>query len=126
MNLDLKEILTPKVFKVLFYAIYESINNKNNDSSRFIDYLRWVNIPPPEVTITTKPDSINLIQGEDEVVTIFANSKSVSDIFIHFYFQNQLKDLDINFSDSYLVLLSMGEEFVEANIKANQILTQGK
>ena len=114
MDLDLKDILSPKVFKVLFYAIYESPNNnKNNDSSRFIDYLRWVNIPPPEVTITAKPESINMIQGEDEVVTIFANSKSVSDIFIHFYFQNQPKDLDINFSDSYIVLPSMGEEFVE-------------
>jgi hypothetical protein len=37
MDLDLKDILSPKVFKVLFYAIYESPNNKNNDSSRFID-----------------------------------------------------------------------------------------
>ena len=61
-----------------------------------------------------------MIQGEDEVVTIFANSKSVSDIFIHFYFQNQPKDLDINFSDSYIILPSMGEEFVEAKIKSNQ------
>jgi hypothetical protein len=120
MDLELKEILTPKVFKALFYAIYESPNNKNNYSSRFIDYLRWVNIPPPEVTITTKPESINLIQGKDEVLTIFANSKSVSDVFIHFYFQNQPKNLDINFSDNYVALPSMGEEFVEANIKANQ------
>jgi hypothetical protein len=120
MDLDLKDILAPKVFKVLFYAIYESQNNKNNDSSRIIDYLRWVNIPPPEVTITAKPESINLIQGENEVVTIFANSKSVSDIFIHFYFQNQPKDLDVNFSDSYIVLPSMGEEFIEAKIKTNQ------
>ena len=54
MDLDLKDILSPKVFKVLFYAIYKSPNNKNknNNSSRFIYYLRWVNIPPPEVTIT--------------------------------------------------------------------------
>jgi len=37
MDLDLNDILSPKVFKVLFYAIYESPNNKNNDSSRFID-----------------------------------------------------------------------------------------
>ena len=120
LDLDLKDILSPKVFKVLFYAIYETPANRNNDSFRIIDYLRWVNIPPPEVTITAKPESINLVQGKDEVVTIFANSRSISDVFIHFYIQNEPKDLEINFSNNYIVLPSMGEEFVEATIKTNQ------
>ena len=112
LDLDLKDILSPKVFKVLFYAIYETAssrtttNNINNESFRIIDYLRWVNIPPPEVDITFKPEFINLVQGKDEVITIFTNSKSISDIFVHFYIQNQPKDLDINFSNNYIVLPS--------------------
>ena len=84
MDFDLKEILSPKVFKVLFYAIYESSNNKNNYSSRFIDYLRWVNIPPPEVTITTKPESINLIQGEYEVL-LFLQILKVFQMFLYIF-----------------------------------------
>jgi hypothetical protein len=124
LDLGLKDILSPEVFKVLFYAIYEdssssTINNTNYESFRIIDYLRWVNIPPPEVNITFKPEPINLIQGKDEIITIFANSKSVSDIFVHFYIQNQPKDLDINFSNNYIVVPSNGEEFVEVNLKSH-------
>ena len=67
-----------------------------------------------------KLESINLVQGNDKVVTIFANSKSISDIFIHFYIHNEPNDLEINFSNNYIVLPSMGEEFVEATLKTNQ------
>ena len=59
------------------------------------------------------------MQGKDEVVTIFANSKSMSDIFIHFYIQNKPKDLEINFSNNYMVFPSNSEEFVEVNIKSH-------
>jgi hypothetical protein len=63
------------------------------------------------------------VQGKDEVVTVFANSKSISDIFIHFYIQNKPKDLEITFSNNYIVLPNMGEEFIEATIKPHHQYT---
>jgi hypothetical protein len=121
----------PPVFKVLFYAIFDPLKDEDNDSCKsdsckLLDHLKWIDIPPPGVTINTIPHSINLTQESDEVLAIFAKSQSTSDAQIDFYFQDPPKDITLKFNNSTnparakLLLPSMERSFVEATIKTNE------
>jgi hypothetical protein len=137
LNLALRDLHSPSVFSVLFYAIFEPINAEDKDSCKqdsckLLDYLKWINIPPPKVIISTAPDSINLRQESDELLTIFANSQSTSDTNIRFFFERPPQDLVIKFNNSTksseinLFLPSQQNNFVEATIKANQLTVPRK
>jgi hypothetical protein len=131
LNLNLPDIHFPDAFKVLFYAIFDPLKDEDNDSCesdscKLLDHLKWIDIPPPGVTIDWKPRSINLTQGSDEQLIIIADSQSTSDAQIEFYFQDPPKDITIKFNNSTnpsgtkLKLPSYERGFVEAIIKTNE------
>ena len=59
LSLDLNSITSPNKYRVLFYAtvIY------NNNSKIVLNLTNWVDIPPPEFTISTLPRSRSVKTG---------------------------------------------------------------
>ena len=148
LNLDLDDIQSPSAFDVLFYAMFDPLNKESNDSCnhdscKLLDYLKWINIPPPTVNLSTNTDSMNLRQDSGEVLTIYATSKSTSNIEIIFYFYSPPKYLTIKFNDPHsnsmcskfnynlpnstcLFLPKKETNFVEVTISASREADPGK
>ena len=72
LSLDLNSITSPDNYRVLFYStvIY------NNSSKIVLDLTNWVDIPPPEFTISALPDPVVLRQGEQKDIGIQLKSNS--------------------------------------------------
>jgi hypothetical protein len=70
LHLDLSSINFPSKYNILFYTA-ESL--KSNEVRQFTS---WVNIPPPNLQITTSPNNINIRQGEEQLIP--ARIKSTS------------------------------------------------
>ena len=56
----------------MFYAIVVY----NNNSKIVVDLTNWVDIPPPEFTISTLPDPVVLRQGEQKDIGVQLKSSS--------------------------------------------------
>jgi hypothetical protein len=65
MSQDLKHLTLPEHFKVLYYtvAIY-------NNTKTIVDMTSWIDIPPPQYTFSTIPDTIVLSPGEQKDIGI--------------------------------------------------------
>lgn len=65
MSQDLKHLTLPEHFKVLYYtvAIY-------NNTKTIVDMTSWIEIPPPQYTFSTIPDTIVLSPGEQKDIGI--------------------------------------------------------
>ena len=72
MSLDLNSITSPSKYRVMFYAIVIY----NNSSKIVLDLTNWIDIPPPEFTISTLPDPVVLRQGEQKDIGIQLKSSS--------------------------------------------------
>ena len=62
-SFDLEKVNFPKQYRAVFYITDYFV--KEHRLCRLIDTTNWVMVPPPEFTITTKPNSITLRPGED-------------------------------------------------------------
>jgi len=72
LSLDLNSITSPSKYRVLFYAIVVY----NNSSKIVVDLTNWVEIPPPEFTISTLPDPVVVRQGEQKDIGVQLKSSS--------------------------------------------------
>ncbi len=72
LSLDLSSITSPSKYRVLFYSIVIY----NNSSKMVLDLTNWIDIPPPEFTISTLPDPVLLRQGEQKDIGVQLKSSS--------------------------------------------------
>ena len=72
LSLDLNSITSPSKYRVMYYAtvIY------NNNSKIVLDLTNWVDIPPPEFTISTLPEPVVLRQGEQKDIGVQLKSSA--------------------------------------------------
>lgn len=68
LDLDLKPMLNPDKYRLFFYAY--SLTNGNY----LLDAVRWIYIPPPEFTISTKPEVLQLTPGSKKSIDVLVNS----------------------------------------------------
>jgi hypothetical protein len=72
MSLDFNSITSPSTYRVMLYSIIIY----NNTSKIVLDLTNWIDIPPPEFTISTLPDPVVLRQGEQKDIGIQLKSSS--------------------------------------------------
>ena len=72
LSFDLDQLLNPKKYKILFYAE----TKKEEEQSYLTDFIRWVAIPPPQLFVSTSPNSIELIPGQKKTIEVRVNSSS--------------------------------------------------
>jgi hypothetical protein len=111
LSLDLKKILYPKEYRILFYAEYE----KNN--LLISDFSKWVYVPPPNIEINTNPQNIVLRQGEQKNIELNLNSTSGLEPLVNVSFINRYKDLEIESEYNSIQLPYYGEISVPVKIK---------
>jgi hypothetical protein len=114
LSLDLKKILYPKEYKILFYAEYV----KNN--LLISDFSKWVNVPPPYIEINTNPQNIVLRQGEQKTIELNLNSTFGLEPLVNVSFINMYKDLKIGSEYNQVQLPYYGEISVPVKIKVLQ------
>lgn len=112
LSLDLKKLLYPKEYRVLFYAEYE----KNN--LLISDFSKWVYVPPPNIEINTNPQNIVLRQGEQKNIELNLNSTFGLEPLVNVSFINRYKDLEIESEYNSIQLPYYGEISIPVKIKA--------
>jgi hypothetical protein len=63
LSVNLDEILSPNLYRAMFYAGYVY-----NNSDRKIDLSTWVDISPPVYSISTLPNPVIVRQGEQKII----------------------------------------------------------
>jgi hypothetical protein len=111
LSLDLKKILYPKEYRILFYAEYE----KNN--LLISDFSKWVYVPPPNIEITTNPQNIVLRQGEQKNIELNLNSTFGLEPLVNVSFINRYRDLEIESEYNSIQLPYFGEISIPIKIK---------
>lgn len=111
LSLDLKKLLYPKEYRVLFYAEYE----KNN--LLISDFSKWVYVPPPHIEITTNPQNIVLRQGEQKNIELNLNSTFGLEPLVNVSFINVFRDLEIEAEYNSVQLPYYGEISIPLKIK---------
>ena len=83
ISFDLDKILKPEKYKVLFYA------EISKDEIYITDFTRWVAIPPPQLIVSTSPNSIDLIPGEKKTIEVRVNSTAGYEPTVNLFTQNR-------------------------------------
>jgi hypothetical protein len=85
LSFDLDQILNPKKYKILFYAE----TKKEEEQSYLTDFTRWVAIPPPQLIVSTSPNSIDLIPGQKKTIEVRVNSSAGYEPTVNLFTQNR-------------------------------------
>ena len=72
-----------------------------------IDFTRWIAIPQLTLNLSTKPNSIELEQGQQKNIKVIVNSTQGYEPTINLYTINKSKDIDFDFPYSKLRVLYM-------------------
>lgn len=121
LSLDLEKILNPQKYKVLFYTDSRKTENK----PLIIDFTRWIAIPPLTLTLSTKPNSIELEQGQQKNIEVIVNSTQGYEPTINLYTINKSKDIDFDFPYNKLRVPSHGMISTYMTINATKNSTIG-
>lgn len=115
MSLDLKKILYPKEYRILFYAEYEE-----NDIL-VTDFSTWLYVPPPEIEIeinSTAGQNFMLRQGEEINRELNLKSDYGLEPLVNLSFINNYKDLEIESVNNLIQVPYYGEIFIPVTLKA--------
>ena len=91
LSLNLDQIGSPSKYKVIFYA------EVNKDDTSYTDFTRWVALPPPQLTITTSPTSIELRKGEEKTIEIRLNSSQDYEPTVKVYAKSTVDKITFKF-----------------------------
>ena len=103
VSVDLKKILYPQKYKVLFYADF-----RRDDGVLISDFTRWVAIPPLELDISTIPKSIELFQGISDNIQVQINSTEGYAPKINLTLENKPRETFFDYDSEEIILPSYG------------------
>ncbi|HJS64507.1 MAG TPA: hypothetical protein VJ767_06580 [Nitrososphaeraceae archaeon] len=103
ISVELKKILYPQKYKVLFYADF-----RRNDGVLISDFTRWIAIPPLEFDISTIPKSIELHQGLSDNIQVQINSTQGYAPKINLTLENKPKETYFVYDSDEIILPSYG------------------
>jgi hypothetical protein len=96
LSLDLDEISLPKQYQVLFYT------KELRGNLLIFDFTKWISIPPPRVSLSLNPNTVNIRPDEDKIIDLFVNSTSSI---------RQRVNLYTNQSDDFIAEFQANKEF---------------
>jgi hypothetical protein len=89
LSFDLDQLLNPKKYKILFYAE----TKKEEEQPYLVDFTRWVAIPPPQLIVSTSPNSIDLIPGQKKTIEVRVNSSAGYEPTVNLFTQNRSNEI---------------------------------
>jgi hypothetical protein len=95
LSLDLSSVTYPDRYSLLFYTQYIFI--KDGRLCALSDISSHVSIPPPEFTISTSPNNIDLRPGEDKTIRLQIKSDTNTKSEVYFS-TNQTDDIKLSLS----------------------------
>jgi hypothetical protein len=69
--IKLGEILYPNNFRVVYYA-----ESQREGGPLITDFTKWINVPPPDIKLTTYPESVKMRPGENKTIELLINTSS--------------------------------------------------
>jgi hypothetical protein len=111
LPLDLENIQYPNKFRIIYYA-----ESKKDAGPLLTDFTKWINIPPPELQVTTYPQSIELKQGESKTVELTINSTTGLGPDIMLSSKYQHTDPVLDFSTKKLKIPSDGSASIPLTV----------
>jgi hypothetical protein len=123
VTLDLADIGFPDRYQVLFYT--EQRLNCSGSACKTVkyDFTEWALVPPPSISISTSPKSLEIIPGEEKTIDIEVNSTTDFQPVVQILASNRL-GIIINYpSNTIFQLPSYGFETIPLRIKMLQNVT---
>lgn len=71
LPISLQDILDPAKLRAIYYA-----ESQKHGGTLVTDFTKWVNVPSPEIGLTTSPESVKLRQGASKTIELLINSSS--------------------------------------------------
>jgi hypothetical protein len=112
--IELKDILYPNKFRAVYYA-----ESKKEPGPLITDFTKWINVPPPEIKLTTHPESVKLRQGETKTIELLINSSSFTQPQITIYSKNEPSRPVLDFNTKTLKIPSNGFASVPVTINTS-------
>jgi hypothetical protein len=119
ISFDLDKILNPEKYKVLFYA------EISKDDVYFTDFSRWVAIPPPQLKVSTSPNSIDLMPGEKKTIEVRVNSTAGYEPTVNLLTQNRSQKISSFLLYDRLRIPSYGMVTTPLTIVTSQDISPG-
>ena len=103
----------PSKYRVIFYA------EQLNGSSWKTDFTNWINIPRPEIVVSTTPSSVDLLPGENKTIELQVKSSADFDSDIDISAM-QNPDVQTKFMNKRLHVPSDGIAAMPVQIKVSE------
>ena len=107
---------SPNKYQVLFFTQ----ERQEKTGSVLDDFTNWVPIPPPDVTISPIPNSVDLRIGDEKTVLSQVNSTTGFEPIVHQFPRNVPPNVKLTFEKNDLHLPSYGTIRTSLKIKALQ------
>jgi hypothetical protein len=112
--IELGDILHPNKFRTVYYA-----ESKKEPGPLITDFTKWISVPPPEIKLTTNPESVKLRQGETKPIELLINSSSYAQPEITIYSKNESSRPLLGFNTNNLTIPSNGFASVPVTINTS-------
>ncbi len=119
MDVDLKPMLFPDRYRLFFYAYSLS------DGSYLLDAVRWVYVPPPEFSVSTKPEILVMLPGEKKNVDVFINSTTGFQPIVSLNVENIPKGINLTTGDTIIPVPPYGFATTTLTLNAEETAPAG-
>ncbi len=119
LDADLKPMLFPDKYRIFFYAY--SLSNGNY----LLDAVRWVYVPPPEFTVSTKPEILVMVPGEKKNVDVLINSTTGFQPVVRLDIENIPKGINLTTGDTIIPVPPYGFATTSLTLNAEQTALPG-
>ncbi len=114
LPINLEDIGHPLKFRAIYYA-----ESKKEGGPLVTDFTKWINVPPPEIKLTTYPESVKLRQGETKTIELLINSSTGLQPEIKLSSKNERSGPVLDFNTNKLKLPSGGFASVPLTVKTS-------
>jgi hypothetical protein len=92
LSADLGSMLSPKKYKIIFYA------SATRDGSPKADFTRWVSVPSLELSVSTSPSTLEMRKDEERTIEIKVNTTQGYEPTVNLVAASQSKKMIFDFT----------------------------
>jgi hypothetical protein len=114
LPINLEDFLNLTKFRAIYYA-----ESKKDGGPLSTDFTKWINVPPPEIKLTTYPESVKLRQGESKTIELLINSTPGLQPDIMLSSKNQSSGPVLDFKSKNFTIPSDGFASIPLTVKTS-------
>ena len=117
LSADLGSMLSPKKYKIIFYA------SATRDGTSKADFTRWVSVPSLELSVSTSPSTVEMRKDEERTIEIKVNTTQGYEPTVNLAAESQSKKLIFDFTHNETVDISKYKVRIPSHGTATMPLT---